>query len=67
MNAINRPEDLKFNITDCKLYVPAVTLIEKYENFKHTLKTGINTGKINAINPGNDNDMYKNTAPFFVS
>ena len=24
--AINRPKDLKFNITDCKLYVPAVTL-----------------------------------------
>ena len=29
---INRPKDLKFNITDCKLYVPVVTLQEKYEN-----------------------------------
>ena len=29
---INRPTDLKFNITDCKLYVPVVTLQEKYEN-----------------------------------
>ena len=25
-NAINRPTDLKFNITDCKLYVLVVTL-----------------------------------------
>ena len=24
--AINRPKDLKFNITDCKLYFPVVTL-----------------------------------------
>ena len=24
--AVNRPKDLKFNITDCKLYVPVVTL-----------------------------------------
>ena len=30
--AINRPTDLKLNITDCKLYVPVVTLQEKYEN-----------------------------------
>ena len=43
------------------------------KNFKNTLNTGINTGKITAINPGNDNDMYnrkvslKNSAPFFVS
>ena len=29
---INNPTDLKFNITDCKLYVPAVTLQEKYDN-----------------------------------
>ena len=29
---INRPKDLKFNLTDCKLYVPVVTLQEKYEN-----------------------------------
>ena len=32
VNAIDRPKDLKFNITDCKLYVPVVTLQEKYEN-----------------------------------
>ena len=30
--AINRPEDLKFSITDCKLYVPVVTLQTKYQN-----------------------------------
>ena len=29
---INRPTILKFNITDCKLYVLIVTLQEKYEN-----------------------------------
>ena len=32
VRAINIPTDLKFNITDCKLYVPVVTLQEKYEN-----------------------------------
>ena len=26
VNAINRPKDLKFSATDCKLYVPVVTL-----------------------------------------
>ena len=40
--AINRPKDLKFNIADCKLYVPVVTLQEKYENILYeNLKTGI--------------------------
>ena len=40
--AINRPKDLKFNITDCKLYVPVVTLQEKYENKLYEgLRTGI--------------------------
>ena len=39
---INRPKDLKFNIADCKLYVPVVTLQEKYENtLLERLKTGI--------------------------
>ena len=39
---INRPKDLKFNITDCKLYVPVVSLQEKYENELYkNLKTGI--------------------------
>ena len=28
---INIPSDLKFNITDCKLYIPVVTLQEKYD------------------------------------
>ena len=38
---INRSKDLKFNITDCKLYVPVVTLQEKYDNeLLKDLKTG---------------------------
>ena len=32
VNPINKTSDLKFNITDYKLYVPVVTLQEKYEN-----------------------------------
>ena len=40
--AINRPKDLKFDITDCKLYVSAVTLQEKYDNeFFDGSKNGI--------------------------
>ena len=36
------PADLIFNITDCKLYVPVVTLQEKQENkLLENLKTGI--------------------------
>ena len=30
--AINRPEDLKFSFTDCKMYVPVVTLQTEYQN-----------------------------------
>ena len=42
MHAIKRPKDLKFNITDCKLYIPVVTLKEKYENELYkNLKTRI--------------------------
>ena len=42
VNAINKPKGLKFNITDCKLYVSVVTLHEKYENkLYEELKTGI--------------------------
>ena len=43
--AVNRPKDLKFNITDCKLHVPVVTLQAEYQNlpYKH-LKTGISMG-----------------------
>ena len=42
VRAINRPTSLKFNITDCNLYVPVVTLQEKYEKkLYEELKTGI--------------------------
>ena len=42
LDPIDRPKDLKFNITDCKPYVPVVTLQEKYENkLYEELKTGI--------------------------
>ena len=30
--AINRPKDLKFSVTDCKFYVPVVTLQTEYQN-----------------------------------
>ena len=40
--AVNTPSDLNFNITDCKLYVPVVTLPAGYENKLYKeLKTGI--------------------------
>ena len=43
VNLISIPSDLKFSITDCKLYIPVVTLQEKYENELYkNLKTGIN-------------------------
>ena len=39
---IDSPTNLKFDITNCKLYVPVVTLQEKYENELYkNLKTGI--------------------------
>ena len=42
INALNIPSHLKLNITDCKLYVPVVTLQEKYENKLYKgLKNGI--------------------------
>ena len=42
VRAINVPYDLKFNITDCKLYVPVVTLQAEYESkLYEELKTGI--------------------------
>ena len=42
VEAIDTPSDLKFNITDCKLYVPVVTLQEKYNNkLLEKLKTGM--------------------------
>ena len=40
--AINRPKDLKFCVTDCKFYVPVVTLQTEYQNQLYKeLKTGI--------------------------
>ena len=40
--AINRPKDLKFSVTDCKLYVLVVTLQIQYQNQLYkNLKTGI--------------------------
>ena len=40
--AINRPKDLRFSVTNCKLYVPVVTLQTKYQNQLYKdLKTGI--------------------------
>ena len=42
VDPINRPKDLKFSNTDCKLYVPVVALQEKYENrLYEEVKTGI--------------------------
>ena len=42
MPAINRPIDLKFNVTDHKLYVPVVTLQTEYQNHLYKdVKTGI--------------------------
>ena len=41
---INRPKGLKFSVTDCKLYVPVVTLQTEYQNQLYKdLKTGIST------------------------
>ena len=40
--AINRPKDLKFSVTDCKLYVPVVTLQTQHQNqLYRDLKTRI--------------------------
>ena len=42
VNSINRTKDLKFSVTECKLYVPAVTLQTEYQNQLYKdLKTGI--------------------------
>ena len=38
----NIPSDLKFNVSDCKLHVPVVTLQTEYQNqLYEELKTGI--------------------------
>ena len=42
VDKINIPTDLKFNVTDCKMYLPVVTLQAEYENKLYKeLKTGI--------------------------
>ena len=42
VTGIDTSSDLKFSITDCKLYVPVVTLQRKYQNqLYNDLKTGI--------------------------
>ena len=42
VNAINRPKNLKFSVTDYNLYVPVVTLQTEYHNQLYKeLKTGI--------------------------
>ena len=41
VNAINTSSDIKFTITDCKLYVLVVTLQEKYNN---ELQEGLKKG-----------------------
>ena len=41
VNTINRSKDLKVSVTDCKLYVPVVTLKTEYQNQLYKdLKTG---------------------------
>ena len=43
VDEIDSPFELKFNITDCKMYVPVVTLQTEYENkLYEELKTKIN-------------------------
>ena len=42
---MNRPKYLKFSVTDCKLYVPVVTLQTEYQNkLYRDPKTGISIG-----------------------
>ena len=42
VDEINTPTNLKFNVADCKMYVPVVTLQTEYENkLYEELKTGI--------------------------
>ena len=42
VSSISRPKDLKFSVTDCKLYIPVVTLQTEYQNQLYKeLKTGI--------------------------
>ena len=64
VDEINRPKNLKVNITDCKMYVPVVTLQEKYEKqLYEQLKTGItidftwNKYRSDSINQASTNNL----------
>ena len=58
VDAINRPKDLKYSITDCKLYISVVTLQEKYKNKLYAelkleftwMLNGVNTDHKSLIN-----------------
>ena len=70
--AINRPKDLKFSVTDCKLYVPIVTLQTKYQNQLYKeIKTGIsidfkwNKYRSQIINQTATNDLNFLIGPTF--
>ena len=64
--AIDRPKDLKLNITDCKLYVPVVTLQENYENkLFEELKTGITIDFTQVINQTATNNLNYLIDPTF--
>ena len=70
--AINKPKDLKFSVTDCKLYVPVVTLQTEYQNQLYKdLKTGIsidftwNKYRSQVINQTATNNLNFLTDPTF--
>ena len=42
VNSINRPKDLKFSVTDCKLYVPVVTLQTSKSTLKRSKNRNVN-------------------------
>ena len=67
--AISRPKDLKYSVTDCKLYVPVVTLQTEYQNqlYKY-LKTGISIDfkyRSQMINQAATNNLNFLTDPIF--
>ena len=72
VNLINRPKDLKFSVTDCKLYVPVVTLQTEYKNQLYKdLKTGISinftwiTYRLQMINQTATNNLNSLIDPTF--
>ena len=44
--AINRAADLKFNITNCKMYAPVVTLQAEYQNLLYTYLKNRNINRL---------------------